>query len=145
VGLVKADQCLKVKWAFAYPTAQAVGQPTIIGNRLYVTTNSGQVICLNAQTGCAYWAINVGATVRAAITVGSLPVYGPAGAAIWSAPTLDLKRGALYVGTGNSYTDAPTGGPDANIAFDLKTGQIRWVNQVLPNDNFISLWRSGYA
>jgi polyvinyl alcohol dehydrogenase (cytochrome) len=239
---------LKVKWAFAYPATQALGQPTIVGDRLYVTTDSGQVICLNAQTGCAYWARSVGAPVRTSITVGPwtaggkakfaayfgderanvyavdadtgqelwklkldehpvaritgspvlhrdrlyVPVssveeavgrsdkyecckfrgsmaaldafsgkliwktytiqeepkplaknnagtqlYGPAGAAIWSAPTLDLKRGVLYAGTGNSYTDVPTGGPDAIMAFELATGKIRWVNQVLPNDNFI--------
>lgn len=239
---------LKVKWAFAYPATMAIGQPTIIGNRLYVSTDSGQVISLNAETGCAYWAISVGAPVRTAISVGPMPagsitkfaayfgderasvhavdaetgkelwklklddhpvaritgspvlyrdrlyvpvssveeaisrpdkyecckfrgsmvaldaytgkllwksysipeepkpykknsagtqLYGPAGAAIWSAPTLDLKRGVLYVGTGNSYTDAPTGGSDAIIAFDLATGKIRWTSQVLPGDNFI--------
>lgn len=243
---------LKLKWAFAYPATMAIGQPAVIGDRLYVTTDSGQVINLNAQTGCAYWAISVGAPVRTAVSVGPLPagginksgakfaayfgdekatvyavdaetgkelwkiklddhpvaritgspvlhrdrlyvpissieeaisrpdkyecckfrgsmaaldaftgkliwksysipeepkpykknsagtqLYGPAGAAIWSAPTLDVKRGVLYAGTGNSYTDVPTGGPDAIIAFELATGKIRWVNQVLPNDNFI--------
>jgi polyvinyl alcohol dehydrogenase (cytochrome) len=239
---------LKVKWAYAYPATMAIGQPTVIGDRLYVTTDSGQVICLNAQTGCTYWAISVGAPVRTAISVGPLPagssakfaayfgderasihavdaetgkalwklklddhpvaritgspvlngnrlyvpvssveeaisrgdkyecckfrgsmvaldafagkliwksytipeepkpfkkntagtqMYGPAGAAIWSAPTLDLKRGVLYAGTGNSYTDAPTGGSNAITAFELATGKIRWTNQVLPNDNFI--------
>jgi polyvinyl alcohol dehydrogenase (cytochrome) len=58
---------LKVKWAYAYPATMAIGQPTVIGDRLYVTTDSGQVICLNAQTGCTYWAISVGAPVRTAI------------------------------------------------------------------------------
>ena len=29
---------------------------------------------------------------------------GPAGGAIWSAPTVDVKRGALYVGVGNTYS-----------------------------------------
>ena len=41
--------------------------------------------------------------------------WGPAGGAIWSAPTIDVKRGALYVGVGNTYSGrasrsrAPTG------------------------------------
>ena len=32
-------------------------------------------------------------------------VFGPAGGAIWSAPTIDLKRKLIYVATGGSYTD----------------------------------------
>ena len=27
------------------------------------------------------------------------PLWGPAGAAVWSAPTIDARRGALYIGT----------------------------------------------
>jgi len=64
-------------------------------------------------------------------------MYGPAGGAIWSAPTLDLKRKVIYVATGNSYTDVPTGHSDAIIAFDMETGKLKWVNQVTPKDNFL--------
>jgi polyvinyl alcohol dehydrogenase (cytochrome) len=63
--------------------------------------------------------------------------YGPAGAAIWSAPTIDAKRGVLHAGTGNSYTDVETTGPDSIIAIELRTGKVRWSNQVLAKDNFI--------
>ncbi|PYT06573.1 MAG: cytochrome C oxidase Cbb3, partial [Acidobacteria bacterium] len=48
-------------------------QPTIIGDRLYLTTEVGVIFCLNAQTGCTYWTMNAGAAVRAAISVGPLP------------------------------------------------------------------------
>lgn len=65
-------------------------------------------------------------------------MYGPAGGAIWSAPTLDVKRGLLYVATGDSYTEVDHPTSDAVVAMDLKTGAIRWANQVLPNDNFMS-------
>ena len=51
---------------------------------------------------------------------------GPAGAAIWSAPTIDVKRGAIYVGTGNTYSGAAQPTADAILAFDLKTGTLRW-------------------
>jgi len=64
-------------------------------------------------------------------------MYGHDGGAIWSAPTLDLKRKVIYVGTGNSYTDVPTGHSDAIIAFELKTGKLKWVNQLTPKDNFL--------
>jgi polyvinyl alcohol dehydrogenase (cytochrome) len=247
---IKAEDVarLKVKWAWAHPGPMATGQPTIIGDRLYVTTEVGQIFCLNAQTGCTYWSMNAGAAVRAAMSVGPLPagsqakfalyfgdeksnvqaldastgkllwktkieehllsritgspvlyrdriyvpvssfeetagrdakyecckfrgsivalnaytgkvlwksftvqeeprpfkknssgtqMYGPAGGAIWSAPTLDLKRKLIYVGSGNSYTDAPTTHSDAIIAMDMDTGKIKWANQVTPKDNFL--------
>ena len=239
---------LKVKWAWAHPGPMATGQPTIIGDRLYVTTEVGQIFCLNADTGCSYWTMNAGAAVRAAMSVGPLPsgsaakfalyfgdeksnvqavdaatgkilwktkiedhmlsritgapvlyrdriyvpvssfeetagrdakyecckfrgsvvalnaytgkvlwkaftvqdepkpfkknssgtqMYGPAGGAIWSSPTLDLKRKLIYVGSGNSYTDVETKLTDAIIAFDMETGKIKWSNQVTPKDNFL--------
>ena len=64
-------------------------------------------------------------------------MYGPAGGAIWSAPTIDVKRGAVYVGTGNSYTDVETAHSDAIMAFDLATGKVRWTNQATAKDNFL--------
>ena len=30
--------------------------------------------------------------------------WGPSGGAIWSAPTIDVKRGAIYVGVGSAYS-----------------------------------------
>ena len=239
---------LKVKWAWTHPGPMATGQPTIIGDRLFVTTEAGQLFSLNAQTGCTYWNVNTGAGLRSSVSLGPLPVgskakfaiyfgdqksnvtaldaetgellwktkvedhlmsritgspvlyrdrlyvpvssveevtgrdakypcckfrgslvsldaytgkllwksftvqeepkpfkinsagtqmYGPAGGAIWSAPTLDLKRKVVYVATGNSYTDVPTGHADAIIAFDMETGKLKWVNQVTPKDNFL--------
>ena len=44
---------------------------------------------------------------------------------------LDVKRGALYVGVGNSYSGPPSPTTDAVIAFDLKSGARKWVRQVL--------------
>jgi len=65
-------------------------------------------------------------------------MYGPAGGAIWSAPTIDAKAGQLYVATGDSYTEVEHKTSDAVLAMDLKTGKIRWANQVLAKDNFMS-------
>jgi len=65
-------------------------------------------------------------------------MYGPAGGALWSAPTIDGKRGLLYVASGDSYTEVPHKTSDAVIAMELSTGKIRWVNQVLAEDNFMS-------
>jgi polyvinyl alcohol dehydrogenase (cytochrome) len=64
-------------------------------------------------------------------------LYGPAGAAIWSAPTIDVKRKLVYAATGDSYTDIDIHTSDAILAFDIDTGSLVWVSQVTPKDNFI--------
>ena len=43
------------------------------------------------------------------------------------------KRGALYVGAGNSYSGPAQPTTDAVLAFDLKTGAIRWAHQMTPS------------
>jgi polyvinyl alcohol dehydrogenase (cytochrome) len=63
--------------------------------------------------------------------------YGPAGAAVWSAPTLDLKRRVVYVGTGNSYTDTEVNTTNAILAIDMETGSLKWSSQVTQRDSFI--------
>ena len=61
--------------------------------------------------------------------------FGPSGAAIWSAPTIDPRRNAVYVGTSNAYVPVPDGGAsDAIIAFDLGTGKLLWSQQLLEDD-----------
>jgi len=63
-------------------------------------------------------------------------LMGPSGAAIWSSPTIDVKRKAIYVATGNAYTEPHTGYSDAIIAFDMETGAMRWSQQMTPNDGW---------
>jgi polyvinyl alcohol dehydrogenase (cytochrome) len=60
--------------------------------------------------------------------------WGPSGAGVWSAPTLDVKRGRLYVGTGNNYSEPATNTSDAIVALELKTGRIVWTRQTRPGD-----------
>jgi polyvinyl alcohol dehydrogenase (cytochrome) len=62
--------------------------------------------------------------------------WGPAGAAIWSAPTIDAKNKVIYAATGNSYTNVSINTSNAILAFDLDTGSLKWSSQVLPKDNF---------
>ena len=240
---------LKVKWAFAYPGPLVGAQPTIMGDRLYVTSTTGLLYSLNAQTGCTYWKFQAESEIRASVSTGPLPgsspaklavyaadlmkafayavdatsgkllwktklddhplaritgaptlykdrlyvpvssqeegfgavdthecctfrgsvvaldastgkiiwktytikdparpfkkssagvqMYGPAGVAVWSAPTVDVKRKAIYVGTGDSYTDVDTEASDAIIAIDMETGRILWINQVTAHDNYL--------
>jgi polyvinyl alcohol dehydrogenase (cytochrome) len=64
-------------------------------------------------------------------------LYGPAGAAVWSAPTIDVQRHAVYVATGNSYSNPPAETSDAILAFDLATGRMLWHRQATPKDSYV--------
>ena len=247
-GIAAADvPRLKLKWSFGFPDdTQAAGQPVIVGGRVFVGSNGGEVYSLDASTGCVYWAYDAGGIVRSAIRIvkspnthrwvayfgdyhgsaqaidaetgkllwktkvddhpaarvsgspayyqgrlyvpvasseelngaspqypcctfrGSLSaldaetgkvlwktysipdppkeyktnsagtkLYGPAGAGIWSSPTIDPKRKRVYVGTGNSYTGVAIPTSDSILAFDLATGSMLWSNQVTPGDNWM--------
>jgi polyvinyl alcohol dehydrogenase (cytochrome) len=69
-------------------------------------------------------------------------LYGPAGASVWNAPTLDMRQRAVYVGTGNCYItehfDNRVGfdgrACDAVVAFDMNTGRRLWTTQLLAHD-----------
>ena len=234
---------LKLKWAFGFPgVTSARAQPAVIGGRLFIGSESGDVFALNAKTGCTYWVFHAQSGIRAAVSVGQYktaaganaygiyfadgaanaygvdantgkqiwtrhvdehplaratgsPVYyngrlyvpmaglgeeaqgsrttyecctfrgsvtaldastgaviwktytiteepkkrgvtkegtqawGPAGAGIWSAPTIDARRRVLYISTGNGYSDPPQPTSDAVLAMDLDKGTIKWVSQ----------------
>ncbi len=64
--------------------------------------------------------------------------FGPSGAGIWSAPTLDSKRGLLYVTTGDNYSSPATATSDAVLALELATGRIVWSKQTTPGDAYNS-------
>jgi len=66
-------------------------------------------------------------------------LYGPAGVGIWNSPTIDAKRGLLYVTTGNAYVGPKMETSNAVVALDVANGDYVWVNQVLPGD----IWSGG--
>ncbi len=100
-------------------------------------TSRGGVAVLDAKTGKQIWkaptlALDAKPTWKNARGVQQ---YGPAGAGVWSSPTIDPKRNAVYVGTANAYTPVPDGGAsDAIIAFDLDSGKRLWSQQLLADD-----------
>ena len=92
---------------------------------------------LDANTGAVVWKTYTVAESRPrGKTKNGVESFGPAGGGIWSAPTVDAKRGVLYVGTGNGYADPPQPMTDAIIAMALDTGAIKWARQVAPNDQW---------
>lgn len=53
---------------------------------------------------------------------------------MWNAPTLDVNRNTLYVGTGNNFSPPSTNMTDSVLAVDMKTGKIKWFRQQTEND-----------
>ena len=100
-------------------------------------TSRGGVAALDVKSGQIIWKVATLAMEAKPLWKNKLGVqqYGPSGAAVWSAPTIDPKRNAVYVGTANSYVPVPDGGAsDAVFAFDLSTGELLWSQQLLADD-----------
>jgi polyvinyl alcohol dehydrogenase (cytochrome) len=104
-------------------------------------TFRGSVVALDVKTGSLIWKSFTVAEEARPLWKNNEGVqqYGPSGAAVWTAPTIDTKRNAVYVGTANSYVPVPDGGAsDAIFAFDLSSGKLLWSRQLLGNDENIS-------
>lgn len=70
VGGVVAEDLpgLRLKWAFAYPSAnRARSQPAIGWNTIFVGSQNGMVYAFDLATGCTRWTYRAGAEVRTAI------------------------------------------------------------------------------
>jgi polyvinyl alcohol dehydrogenase (cytochrome) len=139
-----------------HPASVLTGSPVIAGDKLLVPISSieeaaamskayacctfrGSLAALDLATGKLLWKtpmVTEQAQVIRAKDTGQ-QVTGPAGAAIWAAPSLDLKRGLVYVVTGDSYTDVETKGADSVVAIEIATGKVRWRHQVTEKDNFV--------
>lgn len=100
-------------------------------------TFRGSVSALDAGTGSLVWkTYTVGEKQLRATNSRGKRQWGPAGGGIWSSPTIDPRRGAVYVSTGNGYADPPQPMTDAVIALDIQSGKVRWVRQLLANDGW---------
>ncbi len=97
---------------------------------------SGQVVAVDAVSGDEVWRHRVipeKATERGMNDAGA-KIFGPSGSPVWSSPTIDVKRGLLYIGTGENNSYPPTTNSDALQALDLKTGKLVWNYQATPKD-----------
>lgn len=101
-------------------------------------TFRGSVAALDANSGAVIWTTYTIAEPAAAIGKNSAgsQQFGPSGAGVWSTPTVDEQRGALYVSTGDNYSAPATATSDAVLALDLKTGNILWSKQLTTGDIF---------
>jgi polyvinyl alcohol dehydrogenase (cytochrome) len=99
----------------------------------------GGVAALDANTGRILWKVDsIPEPVR---RLGEQPngvaIWGPSGASVWNAPTVDLKRRRIYVGTGNSYGPVAADTSDSILALDIDTGRLIWSHQEFAGDSFM--------
>lgn len=139
-----------------HPIARVTGAPTLAGGRLYVPLSSleesgaghpgypcctfrGGVAAYDALTGKRIWKSYTVAEApkKTKTTTRGTQLWAPAGAGVWSSPTVDLARKMVYVATGNGYTEPADIASDAVIAYDLDTGKRLWVQQVMKLDHYV--------
>lgn len=133
--------------------AAITGSPTLYQNRLYVPVSSreelaavslsypcctfrGSVVALDAASGRQLWKTYVIPDSPKPVRKNSkgIQLWAPAGGAVWDAPTVDPERHAVYVGTGNSYTESKAKAIDAILALDMNNGKVLWAAQSLKKD-----------
>lgn len=105
-------------------------------------TFRGSVTALRVRDGSVLWkTYTIGPPKKTGVNSAGAEQWGPSGAPVWSAPTVDTKRGVLYVTTGDNYSLPATASSDAVMALDIKTGRIVWSQQTTPNDVYTSSCR----
>lgn len=148
----------QLKWkkrAGVHPLSSVTGSVTFFDDKVFVPlsstevisainpdypccTASGEVVALNSQTGDIVWRYRVVDQSPRATEKrrDGKSFMGPSGAPVWSSPTIDAKRGLIYIGTGENYSPPATTTSDAIIAINLKTGKQVWSFQATLNDTW---------
>src|SRR3954468_3891962 len=102
-------------------------------------TFRGSITAMRARDGAVVWkTFLVDPPKQTGKTAAGTATFGPSGAGVWARPTVDAKRGLLYITTGDNYSHPATSTSDAVMALDLKTGKIVWSQQTTPKDVYNS-------
>jgi polyvinyl alcohol dehydrogenase (cytochrome) len=143
-----------------FPVTRISGSPTYYNGRVYVPVASGEeasgsvpayecckfrgsVVALEAATGKQAWKSYMIAEAPKPTTKNKIgtQLWGPSGAPVWTSPAIDPVRNALYVATGDNYSEPASDTSDAFVALDLGTGRMLWHQQMTKNDAYVSACR----
>jgi len=158
VDAATGKQIWKTK-ADAFPVAGITSSPVLYNGRIYIGIRSGEeasgadpkyeccrfrgsVVALDAATGKQVWkTFLVDEPKRTTKNKAGAQLWAPSGVSVWSTPAIDARRNAVYVTTGNNYTDPATRLSDAFVALDLNSGKILWSRQMTPKDAYTAACR----
>ena len=130
------------------------GTPTLRGGTLYVPVSSGEevsavapgyecckfrgsLVALDAGSGREKWRAWMTPPPRLqGRNASGVAQFGPSGAALWSSPLVDARRGRVYLTSGDNYSSPATPLSDAIVALDAATGKVAWSFQGLGRDAF---------
>lgn len=125
------------------------GTETLVGADLnYECCKSrGAVAAMDANTGKVVWVTqSIPEPLR---TLGEnangKQRWGPAGASVWNTPTVDAKRGLIYVGTGNNFGRLAADTSDSILALRMDDGKMMWHHQEFHGDTFMARCRATNA
>ncbi|HEY1758564.1 MAG TPA: PQQ-binding-like beta-propeller repeat protein [Bryobacteraceae bacterium] len=141
----------------AHAAARITGSPQLYEDRLYVPVSSleevsaadpayacctfrGSVAALDAQSGHMIWQTFIIPDAPKPTTKNAKDTqqFGPSGGGVWNSPTVDPKRRALYVGTGDAYTQPAPKTTDSIVALGLDDGRMLWSVEDTPNDAWVT-------
>jgi len=140
-----------------HPLSRIRGGVKFYNGRLYVPVTSleevesgsynykcctfrGMVVALNAENGKELWkTYTIPDAPSERKTADGKSYFGPSGAGVWGSTMVDPKRKAIYVSTGNGFSEPETGRSDAVMALDMDTGKVLWAEQDEPGD----IWHGG--
>jgi polyvinyl alcohol dehydrogenase (cytochrome) len=139
----------------SHPLATITGAPTLYRDRLYVPVASreeaagsspnypcctfrGSLVAIDAGSGRQVWKTHmVESPAPTKKNSRGVQLYGPSGVGVWASPSVDERRGLLYIATGDAYSGRAPVMSDAVLALDINTGAIRWVVQHTENDAWL--------
>ncbi|HTA42821.1 MAG TPA: PQQ-binding-like beta-propeller repeat protein [Bryobacteraceae bacterium] len=114
---------LKLKWAFNLGAVTvARSQPTVVDGRLFITTQTGVVFALDADSGCTFWGFKADGALRSGVTIGEAnntpaAFFTDGGGTVYA---LDARTGGLI------WKSRPAGHPAT-----LATGALRYYRGVI--------------
>ena len=110
-------------------------ETTSAGYDYLCCTSRGIVVALDSATGKQIWkTYTIPEAPSSRKNLAGVSFMGPSGASVWGTLALDAKRRAVYVSTGNAFSEPDVGRSDAVIAMDMDTGKVLWVRQVEHDD-----------